>query len=105
VSDSGRAPARERLDARVVGRVQGVGYRVFALREALRLGLDGWVANEQDGGVRVVAEGTRADLESLLGRLEDGPPAGFVERVVTRWEPARGLAGGFRIESGGHRGD
>lgn len=100
-----RAPARERLEALVRGRVQGVGYRVFALREAMRLGLDGWVANELDGSVHVVAEGPRADLEALVGRLEEGPPAGFVERVVFRWEPARGLAGGFRIESRGHRGD
>jgi acylphosphatase len=95
----------ERLDASVRGRVQGVGYRVFALREARALGLDGWVANLPDGSVRVVAEGPRADLEALLERLREGPPAGWVDDVLTRWEPARGLAGGFRIESGHHRGD
>jgi acylphosphatase len=96
---------RVRLEASVRGRVQGVGYRVFALREAGSLGLDGFVANEMDGSVRVVAEGLRADCETLLGRLQDGPPAGYVDRVVTRWEPARGIAAGFRIESGAHRGD
>ena len=87
------------------GRVQGVGYRVFALREAGHLGLDGFVANETDGSVRVVAEGTRPDLEALLERLEEGPPAAIVDRVITRWEPARGLPPGFRIGSGAHRGD
>jgi acylphosphatase len=96
---------RARLDAMVRGRVQGVGYRVFALREAGSLGLDGFVANEADGSVRVVAEGRRADLEALVKRLEDGPPAGYVDRVITRWEPARGMARGFRVESGAHRGD
>jgi acylphosphatase len=96
---------RERLEANVRGRVQGVGYRVFALREAGALGLDGFVANEADGSVRVMAEGRRMDLEALVERLEDGPPAGYVDRVVTRWEPARGIARGFRIESGAHRGD
>jgi acylphosphatase len=96
---------RRRLDAEVRGRVQGVGYRVFALREASRLGLDGFVAHEMNGSVRVVAEGPRHELEALLERLEDGPPAGFVDRVITRWEPARGMASGFRIESGAHRGD
>ena len=96
---------RARLDASVRGRVQGVGYRVFALREAGVLGLDGFVANEADGSVRVVAEGRRLDLQALLERLEDGPPAGYVDRVITRWEPARGIARGFRIESGAHRGD
>ena len=95
----------ERLDASVRGRVQGVGYRVFALREAMALGLGGWVANEADGSVRVVAEGRRGDLDTLLDRLRKGPPAGWVDDVSTRWEPARGLTGPFRIESRNHRGD
>jgi len=94
-----------RLDVAVRGSVQGVGYRVFALREASSLGLAGFVANMSDGSVRVVAEGVRQDLELLLERLEDGPPAGWVDRVVVRWEPARGIGPGFRIESGAHRGD
>ena len=97
--------ARARVDATVRGRVQGVGYRYFALREAGRLGLDGWVANEADGSVHVVAEGPRGGLERLLAVLEEGPPAGWVDGVTTRWEPARGIARGFRIESGAHRGD
>jgi len=94
-----------RLDISVRGRVQGVGYRVFALREAGRLELDGFVSNEADGSVRIVAEGARIDLEALLERLADGPPAAIVERVIPRWEPARGLGTGFRIESRAHRGD
>jgi acylphosphatase len=96
---------RVRLDATVRGRVQGVGYRYFALREARGLGLDGWVANEADGSVHLVAEGPPAALDGLLTRLEEGPPAGWVDAVATRWEPARGIAPGFRIESGAHRGD
>ena len=96
---------RARVEAVVHGRVQGVGYRVFALREATWLGLDGFVANESDGTVRIVAEGVRETLEALLERLEVGPPAGFVDRLTVRWEPARGMPAGFRIASGGHRGD
>jgi acylphosphatase len=94
-----------RLDATVRGRVQGVGYRVFALREAMALGLEGSVANLADGGVHVVAEGPRPDLELLVERLEEGPPAGWVDAVHVRWEPARGAGPGFRIDSGAHRGD
>ena len=94
-----------RLEATVRGRVQGVGFRVWALREGMHLGLDGFVANEADGSVRVVAEGPRRDLDRLVERLEEGPPSAIVERVLTRWEPARGLPAGFRIESGAHRGD
>ena len=80
--------------------MQGVGYRVFALREAMALGLDGSVANRGDGSVRVVAEGPRRDLETLLARLGEGPPAGWVDDVLTRWEPARGVEPGFRIATG-----
>ena len=96
---------RIRLDATVRGRVQGVGYRVFALREAMALGLDGSVANLGDGSVRVVAEGSRRELEILLSTLREGPPAGWVDEVLTSWEPARGIERGFRISSGAHRGD
>ncbi len=96
---------RERLEANVRGRVQGVGFRVFVMREAGYLGLDGFVANERDGSVRVVAEGSPADLDDLEERLRDGPPASAVERVIARREPARGGEAGFRIASGEHRGD
>jgi acylphosphatase len=95
----------ERLVAEVRGRVQGVGFRAFALREAMRLDLHGSVSNERNGSVKVIAEGPRADLELLLERLEDGPPAALVEHVIVRWEPARGLRSGFWIASGGHPGD
>ena len=101
--DDPTRPAR--LEASVRGRVQGVGFRVWALREGMHLGLDGFVANEANGSVRVVAEGPRQDLGRLVGRLEEGPPSAIVERVVVRWEPARGLPAGFRIESRAHRGD
>jgi acylphosphatase len=97
--------ARERLDAFVRGRVQGVGFRYFVLREASYLGLDGFVANERDGSVRVVAEGPTRVLDELLDRLREGPPASIVERVIERREPARGIGSGFRVESGQHRGD
>ncbi len=99
-----RDPGRERLDAVVRGRVQGVGFRVFVMREAVHLELDGFVANERDGSVRVVAEGVPQDLDALEERLRDGPPASIVERVIARREPARGVVG-FRIASGEHRGD
>ncbi len=98
-----------RLDARIRGRVQGVGFRWFASRHAERLGLDGWVANEADGTVHVIADGPRADLETFLEALHEGPPAGIVERVVVNWPPiAAGgsmVGRGFSIRSGAHRGD
>jgi acylphosphatase len=98
-----------RLDAVVRGRVQGVGFRYFVLREARRLELDGWTANEADGSVRVVADGTRETLGVLLEALREGPPASVIERVVVDWPPVPAggwLTGqGFSIRSGSHPGD
>lgn len=97
--------ARVRLDVSVRGRVQGVGYRYFAVRRGMELGLDGWVANEPDGSVHGIAEGSRGALEAFLADLEVGPPAAIVERVRVTWGPARGGLGPFSIRSGAHRGD
>lgn len=98
-------PEPVRLDARVTGRVHGVGFRYFARREAQALGLTGWVANVADGSVRCVAEGPRDALEALLERLRDGPPAAIVEGVSTAWMPATGSFGTFGVRSGAHLGD
>jgi acylphosphatase len=98
-------PSAQRLDARVIGRVHGVGFRYFVLREAVALGLSGWVANEADGTVHCVAEGPRERLEALLGLLREGPPASIVDAVSEAWMPATGLLGSFAVRSGGHRGD
>jgi acylphosphatase len=97
--------SRVRLDATVGGRVQGVGFRYFVLREAMALGLEGWVANTSDGSVRCVAEGPRAHLDGLLRRLEAGPVSAIVEHVSAAWMPATGTLGPFTIRSGDHRGD
>lgn len=94
-----------RLLATVHGFVQGVGFRWFVQREAARLQLDGWVANQLDGTVEVVAEGPVDRLERLLAALREGPTGSSVRRVEVRREPARGNLGSFSIRSGAHRGD
>lgn len=96
---------RERLEAVVHGRVQGVGFRVFVRREARDLGLAGWVANEAGRRVRCVAEGPRDDLEALLRALEAGPAGAWVDRVEASWSPALGEFDGFDVRTGWHAGD
>lgn len=94
-----------RLELTVTGRVQGVGFRVFVLDTARRLGLTGWVANEAHGSVRVVAEGPEPRLAALRQAVADGPAGARVEHVAEAWGPATGSATGFSIRSGGHSGD
>ncbi|KAA0251863.1 acylphosphatase [Acidobacteria bacterium ACD] len=66
----------------VTGRVQGVGYRVFAARAARSLGLSGGASNLLDGGVVVEARGPLHALERLEAFLWEGPRLSRVEKVV-----------------------
>jgi hypothetical protein len=50
---------KQRVEATVYGRVQGVSFRYYTQQKARQLGLTGWVANHPDGSVRLVAEGPR----------------------------------------------
>ena len=82
----------------VRGRVQGVGFRWFVEREAHMLGIAGWVRNNHDGSVEVLAQGTRDQLVGLHSRLREGPRAARVDAVeVSDANPAQGLSS-FRIE-------
>jgi acylphosphatase len=82
----------------VRGRVQGVGFRWFVEREAHILGLAGWVRNNHDGSVEVLAQGTRDQLSGLRSRLREGPRAARVDEVAeSEAQPKNGISS-FRIE-------
>jgi acylphosphatase len=82
----------------VRGRVQGVGFRWFVEREAHILGISGWVRNNSDGSVEVLAQGTREQLLGLRSRLRQGPRAARVDDVEEfEAKPVSGL-NTFRIE-------
>jgi len=87
----------ERLHAVVHGDVQGVGFRYFVQRKAQQLGLQGWVRNNDNGTVEVVAEGSREQLEDLKRALQEGPRMARVDRVETRWSNATGGMRGFDL--------
>lgn len=82
------------------GTVQGVGYRYFAQRISIRLGLFGYVKNLGDGRVEVYAIGEQEQLVALKKELERGPRAASVAEVAE--EEARveeKYARGFTIEN------
>jgi acylphosphatase len=66
----------------VRGRVQGVGYRYFALEAAERFGIKGYARNLHSGEVEVHAEGDQAALEGFKLELERGPRMARVTEVV-----------------------
>lgn len=78
---------------RVVGRVQGVGYRYFALREAETLGVSGHVRNLPDGSVEVTAEASPEALARFEEKLRAGPSFSRVEGIDITAATARGIAG------------
>lgn len=74
-------PATQARRYLVRGRVQGVGFRWFVEREAHLLGIAGWVRNNPDSSVEVLAMGTREQLAGLRSRLREGPRAARVDNV------------------------
>ncbi len=81
----------------VGGRVQGVAYRFYAEKCAVRLGVAGWVRNLADGRVEVLAEGAAGDIEIFLDRLRAGPSLARVDSFDVRREAATGEFPDFRV--------
>jgi len=77
----------------VSGRVQGVGYRYFALKCAEQLGVAGFVRNTPDGSVEVIGEGSEELLAEFEARLKEGPSFAHVERVERDALQKRGDSG------------
>ena len=82
----------------VRGRVQGVGFRWFVEREAHLLGIAGWVRNNADGSVEILAQGTRDQLLGLRSRLREGPRAARVDAVEESEAKSAAGISSFRIE-------
>lgn len=80
----------DRIQLRVVGRVQGVGFRYFVQDRARSLGLRGWVRNEGDGSVVLLAEGDSESLALLRQAVSQGPRRARVNAVSA--EPVTDLS-------------
>jgi acylphosphatase len=86
-----------RVHLYVSGRVQGVNYRSFVKREALRLGLTGWVRNLPDRRVEVVADGEEGQVERLVRLCGEGPFLAMVRSIESHREPPTGSFSSFNI--------
>jgi len=90
---------RERLCRQVVvrGRVQGVYFRAFVEREALKAGIEGWVRNRRDGSVEALFAGPTEKVQAIMAACRRGPSAARVdaldERAATEAEFALRLPG------------
>ncbi|MCV3210852.1 acylphosphatase [Mesorhizobium sp. YC-39] len=85
------------IRVRISGRVQGVSFRVWTRTEAERLGLSGWVRNEDDGSVTALIVGTEGAVSTMMNRFRKGPSGASVSSVTSQdVDPGR-EPDGFRI--------
>jgi acylphosphatase len=89
---------RKAVKATITGRVQGVGFRYWTLREAEARGLDGWVRNRADGAVEAVFAGEEARVDDMLAACRRGPSFSKVAAVEVA-SLAEDQATGFKIRS------
>ena len=89
--------SRIRLHVFVTGRVQGVCFRDFTRQGAHSLGVTGWVRNLSDGRVEAVLEGEEGAVQSMVDRIEEGPPYAHVSNVDSTPEAYRGEFEDFNI--------
>ena len=67
---------------RITGRVQAVGYRAWAMRQATGLGLRGWVRNRADRSVEALVIGDDEAVGAMIEACRRGPPAASVADVA-----------------------
>ena len=87
----------EAVQVLISGRVQGVGFRVWTRNEAMRLGLTGWVRNQDDGSVAALIVGSDDAISTMVERLKRGPAGASVSRVETETTLLEKVPTDFRI--------
>ena len=78
--------AMETVRLRITGRVQGVGYRLWAARTATSLGLRGWVRNRSDGAVEALVTGPRERVAAMIEACREGPRGARVAEVIQHFQ-------------------
>lgn len=87
----------KRIEVKVYGGVQGVFFRQGVKDMAEELGLTGWVSNELDGSVKIVAEGEEENLQKLVDWCKKGTNWSKVEDIKFEWQEASGEFSSFAI--------
>lgn len=83
---------------KIYGKVQGVFFRDSSRKKAKELNLSGWVRNEPDGTVRIVAEGEEGDLKELIEWCKNGPNHADVDEVNVKWSDPTNQFSDFQIK-------
>ncbi|MDJ0533079.1 MAG: acylphosphatase [Xenococcaceae cyanobacterium MO_207.B15] len=71
----------KKIKAVVSGKVQGVGFRMFILSQAIKLGVRGYVQNLRNGDVEIVAFGEDKAVDDLMDAAQSGSPSAVVSNL------------------------
>lgn len=86
-----------RTTIKVYGLVQGVFFRQSVQEQAKKLGLSGYIKNEPDKCVLIIAEGKNENLEKLINWCKVGPDLARIEKIEVKWEKGTGEFKNFVI--------
>ena len=87
----------KRASIKITGLVQGVFFRDHTRQKAQELGIKGWVRNEKDGSVSILAQGSKAGLDEFIEWCKKGPDSAKVENVEVVWREPADVMAGFEI--------
>ncbi len=88
----------KQLQVTVYGQVQGVTFRLYINNVALGLGLTGYVKNNPDGTVTILAQGEKSELAKLLDKCYAGPDKAHIENIKREWQSISTPYQTFEIE-------
>ncbi len=83
---------------KIYGRVQKVFFRDSTRRKAKKLNLTGWVINESNRTVKIVAEGEEKNLKEFIDWCYNGPMLARVDKIDIDWKEATGQFENFKIK-------
>lgn len=87
----------KRVHIIVEGRVQGVFFRDYTQKKGSKLGLAGWVRNQNNGSVEAVIEGDAAAVDQMIAWFHKGSPLSEVTKVMVTAEEPSGVDRDFTI--------
>lgn len=79
----------KRVNTKIHGIVQHVGFRNFVRKNAEKLGITGWVKNNFDGSVEAIFEGDDGAVSEIIEKCKKGPLLALVDKVEVREEEPR----------------
>jgi acylphosphatase len=88
----------KQLQITISGQVQGVSLRLFVNNAAHELNLTGYVKNNSDGTVTILAQGEKTKLAKLLDKCYAGPDTARIEQIKHEWQLISNSYQTFKIE-------